>query len=791
MKLKKHQSNSTPIKKSFFQHFRLFKKMRIKIGGIDLTVTPLQQKVALGIGLASIIIVAAYIYIFRGLPNPRGLKNYQVIPISSLVLDRKGELLYEIFNEQNRTPVHIKDLPDHVKYATIAIEDADFYKHNGISIVGGMLRALKDTLVLHQGTQGGSTITQQLIKSALLTPERTIQRKIKEIVLALWVEQIMTKDEILELYLNQVPYGGVSYGIQEASKTFFDKDAKELTLAEAALLARLPQRPSYFSPHINPERAKRGQEAVLKRMEDLGYITEKERKAAEKEELKFHPPANTIRAPHFVFYVRDLLEKQFGKDIIEQGGLKVFTTLDTTIQASAEAAVNKEVSSLRRLKVSNGAALVTRPSSGEILAMVGSADFFATGSGTFNVTTALRQPGSSIKPLNYAIGIERGLVTAATIFNDIPTCFAAPGQPKSYCPVNYDGKYRGPTQLRSSLGNSLNIPAVKMLALNGVKELVASASAFTIGTFTDPARYGLSLTLGGGEVRMTEMAQAFSAFANEGIPKTLIAIRRIEDKNGKVLYEYKDPNSVDDVTSPLDYPDTLKIQGRRAISKDTAFIISHILQDNGARTDAFGGSSSLVIPKKTVSVKTGTTNDLRDNWTIGYTPNFLVATWVGNNDNSSMSRVVSGVTGAAPIWNSIMRSVLANQPDLPLRRPEGVVGKQICLVPTSQADPSQPQTCQTRFEFFRKGILEGKETQASVTKESIPINRDTGAMTTPDNPSVEMQEKTILTDILGTRSCLDCNQEGQPRSMLIVIDGDKQRFKEIKETPRPTAAPVQ
>ncbi|KXK09035.1 MAG: Penicillin-binding protein 1F [Microgenomates bacterium OLB22] len=593
-----------------------------------MTVTPRQQKLFL-LGISAVVLIAiAYIYIFRGLPNPRGLKNYQVIPISSLVLDRKGELLYEIFNEENRTPVHIKDLPDYVKYATIAIEDADFYKHNGISIVGGMLRALKDTFVLHQGTQGGSTITQQLIKSALLTPERTIQRKIKEIVLALWVEQIMTKDEILELYLNQVPYGGVSYGIQEAAKTFFDKDAKDLTLAEAALLARLPQRPSYFSPHINPERAKRGQEAVLKRMEELGYITEKERITAEKQELKIHPPANTIKAPHFVFYVRELLEKQFGKDIIEKGGLKVFTTLDETIQASAEAAVNKEVTSLRRLKVSNGAALVTRPSTGEILAMVGSADFFATGSGTFNVTTALRQPGSSIKPLNYALGIERGLVTAATIFNDIPTCFSASGQPKSYCPVNYDGKYRGPTQLRSSLGNSLNIPAVKMLAVNGVKDFVASSSAFTITTFTDPARYGLSLTLGGGEVRMTEMAQAFSVFANEGIPKTLVAIRKIEDKSGKVLYEYKDPNTVDDVTVPLEYPDTIKIQGKRALSKETAFIISHILQDNGARSDAFGGSSSLVVPKKTVSVKTGTTNDLRDNWTIGYTPNFF-SSYVG------------------------------------------------------------------------------------------------------------------------------------------------------------------
>ncbi len=723
------------------------------------------------------IVVGAlfYIFIFKDLPDPRGLRNYGVIPLSSRIYDRSGELLYEIYRDENRTPIKLKDLPKHASQATLAIEDANFYKHGGISVFGGIFRAAKDMVLKGKSKQGGSTITQQLVKSALLTPERTIQRKLKEAVLAIQIEQLLTKDQILELYLNQVPYGGVSYGIQEAAQSYFNKDAKDLSLAESALLAGLPAAPSAYNPFTHFDRARSRQLSVLKRMEEVGFITKEQRAEAEKVELQLIPPGNTIKAPHFVFYVRSVLEEQYGKQLVEEGGLVVKTTLDKDIQASAEAILNEEVEKIKRLRVSNGALLVTRPSTGEILSMVGSTDFFATGSGTYNVTTANRQPGSSIKPINYAIGIDRRIVTGASVFNDAPTCFSAPGQPKAYCPVNYDGSYKGPVTLRFALANSLNIPAVKMLAKNGVENFVASSSGFLIDSLKDPQRYGLSLTLGGGEVTMIEMAQAFSAFANEGVPRKLTSILEVKDKSGKTLYEYKDPNLVPDVSKDLDFPNFLAIQGKRAISKETAFIISHILQDNAARSTAFGPSSSLVVKgKKGVSVKTGTTNDLRDNWTIGYTPNFLVSVWVGNNDNSPMSGLASGITGAAPIWNKVMLRVLENQSDLLPRIPEGVVGKSECIIrdpsfqqaAEGQPSPEGQPTCQSQFEYFIKGT-EGIGA-GSIKKEQVPVNRDTDVyLPDPGNPAVEMREHTVLWDGL-SKYCLDCNHDGEPRSTVIV-----------------------
>jgi penicillin-binding protein 1C len=731
----------------------------------------------IGFMVAGWIVVGVlfYLFIFKDLPDPKGLRNYGVIPLSSRIYDRDGELLYEIFRDENRTPIKLRDLPKHVSQATLAIEDANFYKHGGISLFGGVLRAAKDMVLKGKSKQGGSTITQQLVKSALLTPERTIQRKLKEAVLAIQIEHMLTKDQILELYLNQVPYGGVSYGIQEAAQSYFQKDAKDLSVAEAALLAGLPAAPSAYNPFTHFDRAKSRQLSVLKRMEDVGFITEQQRIDAEREELHLIPPGNTIKAPHFVFYVRSILEEEYGKQLVEEGGLIVKTTLDSDFQASAEAILNDEVAKIKKLRVSNGALLVTRPSTGEILSMVGSTDFFATGSGSYNVTTAQRQPGSSIKPINYAIGIDRRIVTGASVFIDAPTCFSAPGQPKGYCPVNYDGSYRGPVTLRFALANSLNIPAVKMLAKNGVENFVASSSAFLIDSLKDPKRYGLSLTLGGGEVTMVEMAQAFSAFANEGVPRKLTSILEVKDKNGKVLYEYKDPNFVQNVDAPIDFPNFLSIKGKRAISKEAAFIISSILQDNGARSAAFGPSSSLVVKgKKGVSVKTGTTNDLRDNWTIGYTPNFLVAAWVGNNDNSAMSGLASGITGAAPIWNKVMSRVLQNQPDLLSRQPDGVVGKSECIIKDpSQQDPNAPvpadgsqPNCQSQFEYFIKGT-EGTGA-GSISKEQVPVNRDTDVYLPEEgNPAVEMREHTVVWDGLA-KYCLDCNHDGEPRTTVIV-----------------------
>ncbi|MCX7881544.1 MAG: PBP1A family penicillin-binding protein [Patescibacteria group bacterium] len=699
-----------------------------------------------------------FYFIFYQLPNPHRLKNYQSVPLSTHILDRNGKLIYEIYGKEKRTFIKLKELPKYVGQATVAIEDKNFYHHSGVSLIGGIFRAIKDTLLKKQ-LQGGSTITQQLIKSALLTPERTIRRKIREIILSLWTEKIFTKEEILELYLNQIPYGGTIYGIEEASQRYFNKSAKKLTLEEAAFLAGLPQAPTLYSPYYNPQLAKKRRNEVLKAMYQQKYINEEIYKKTINMPLTVASLKEPIKAPHFVFYVKEQLEKKYGIEQIETAGFKIITTLDIDIQEKAEKILAEELEKVKNLNVSNGALLVTRPPTGEILAMVGSVNYFATPSGAFNVTTALRQPGSTIKPINYAIGIERKLVTPATIFLDIPTCFSSAGQPNAYCPVNYDGQFHGPQQLRFALGNSYNIPAVKMLVLNGLENFIASASAFSFTTFKEPKNYGLSLTLGGGEVKMIEMAQAFSAFANRGKVKKLVEVLKIEDKYGKIIFEHKDINLIKDIKKPLKYPNFLAIQGKQVISAETAFLISHILLDNNARSAAFRSNSYLVIPQKAVSVKTGTTDDKKDNWTIGYTPNFLTVVWVGNNDNSPMHPwLTSGVTGAAPIWNRIMSYVLKNQPDLWPVKPGTIIGKQVCWDSGGLMSKKEDggESCQSRFEYF----IQGTEPKTlAIFKQIIAVTKD-DKLAPPNWPEVEMKEKTIIKDMFGIY-CLDCNHQGE------------------------------
>jgi membrane carboxypeptidase/penicillin-binding protein len=481
------------------------------------------------------------------------------------------------------------------------------------------------------------------------------------------------------------------------------------------------------------------------------YISQEESQEASAETLRFKKAPN-IRAPHFVMYVKEQLVDRFGERLVEQGGLKIITTLDLDLQEYAQATVAAEIEKLSKLRVGNGAALITKPATGEILTMVGSTDYFASHSGNFNVTIALRQPGSSIKPINYAIGLENRKVTPATMFLDVPTCFATINQP-NYCPKNYDGKFHGPVQLRLALGNSYNIPAVKMLYLNSVGDMVASASAFGLNTLKDPSHYGLSLTLGGGEVRMTDMAEAFSVFANGGIRRDLVSVLKVADKNGKVLLEHKDPNLDKKI------PSQLLLDGHRAVSPETAFLISHILLDNNARQDAFGPFSSLVIPGRTdISVKTGTTDDLRDNWTIGFTPLVLVATWVGNNDNTPMNpSLVSGVTGAAPIWNKIMKKALEGKPIVFPKQPEGIVGAQVCatsgLLPPNPDENAEDRGCPTRFEYFIKGTIPA---QRENLKQSVLIDKGTGDLApVKQADNTQLQEHPILRDPTGAKWCLD------------------------------------
>lgn len=694
------------------------------------------------------LVFIVLIYFLWGIPLPTSLSSRA--PVSTKIFDRNNKLIYEIYASERRTPIKLSDLPKYVPEATIAIEDKDFYKHKGFSATG-ILRAVYST-VLRQSLQGGSTLDQQLVKNAYLTQERTVRRKIQEAILTIVVDSIYTKDQILEAYLNQIPYGGTAYGIEAASELYFGKPAKDLTLAEAALLAGLPQQPTRYSPFgARPELAKSRQGAVLDRMAEDGYIGKDAAEKAKNEELKY-AEIKAPKAPHFSLWVKELLVEKYGETLVEQGGLRVYTTLDLDLQNFAQDAVATEVGKLKSQKVGNGAALVTRPASGEILAMVGSKDYFSEDEdGKVNVIFANRQPGSSIKPLNYALAIKDEKITAATALADVPTCFNVAGQ-ASYCPVNYDGKFHGAIQTRFALGNSFNIPAVRTLALNGLENFIDFARAMGISTFEDPKNYGLSLTLGGGEVKPFDMARAFGVFANAGIKQDLTAILKVEDYKGKVLEEHK----------------IEELEGDRVLSPGVTFIISHILLDNNARSEAFGTSSYLnVSGHPEVSVKTGTTNDRRDNWTIGYTPQIVVVTWVGNNDNSPMSGAVSGVSGASPIWNRVIKKTLdkseegaynkADQGHSWPLQPSDVVGAKICATSGLRAPgPDDNPGCPLRFEYFLDGTVP-KTTEGE--RADIQVYKDTHMMVLdPKTPpeQITTENHPIIKDPLGTVYCLDC-----------------------------------
>ncbi len=726
-------------------------------------------------------LLGAIAFFFKDLPSPTTLRGTDY-PVSSKILDRNGNLLYEIYADKNRTPIKLSDLPPHVYQASIAIEDQRFYHHFGFDLEG-IARALRNT-IFKQRLQGGSTITQQLVKTTLLNRERTIQRKIKEAVLTVLTEIMYNKDDILEMYLNHIPYGGTAYGIESAARTFFDKSAKDLTLSESALLAGLPQAPSTYSPFGNKsERAKTRQKEVLRRMIEEGYITQDVADKASEETLHYATNKIDIKAPHFVFYVKDLLEEKYSSYVVEHGGLRVTTTLDLSIQEKAQATVAAELKKLSRYRVGNGAALVTNPGTGEILAMVGSKDYFdATEDGQVNVTIRERQPGSSIKPLNYVTAMELGKITPGTMFLDIPTCFQVDGQPL-YCPKNYDGTFKGPTQVRFALGNSNNIIAVKTLALNGIENFIATASAMGISTWKDQSRYGLSLTLGGGEVTMLDLATAYGTLANQGVRVNLTPILKVEDYTGKVLEEHNPQTTLDelkDLTTENASPSgtfDLSKPIERVLHRANAYLTSHILLDNNARTGAFGPNSQLVIPKQIVSVKTGTTNDLRDNWTVGYTPEILTAVWVGNNNNSPMNRsLVSGVTGAAPIWNGIMREILRGKNEVWPEKPDDVVSSNICV--TSGLLPSTEGACPTRSEFFWKATL---PTASDILTKEVWINPTTGLPPKEGESTdgLQIQRRLFLSDPLTAEYCVDCypvsTESGSPQYGQTIIPFGKRR----------------
>lgn len=705
-----------------------------KTSNLSLTISLSRRQVGIVILITSIIIGALYLFL-RDLPSPAKLARPAAFPVSTKIFDRHGTQLYEIYADQNRTPIKIAELPKYVTQATISIEDKNFYTHHGFD-TGGIIRALFKTIT-GQRLEGGSTITQQLVKVTLLTPERTLTRKIKEAILTIATEVLYTKDQILEMYLNHIPYGGTTYGIEAAAHRFFGKNAKDLSLSEASLLAGLPQAPSRYSPFTSPDAAKARQAQVLEQMINNGYLSKDEANTSSNVELKYDSGSIDINAPHFVMYVRDLIEEKYGSQIVSSGGLRVTTTLDLDLQEAAEATLAAEFKNLSKLKISNGAALATNPSTGEILAMIGSRDYWSDEiDGKYNVTTSQRQPGSSIKPLNYALGLENKIITPSTMLLDTPLCFTAQGQP-DYCPKNYDNTFRGLTQIRFALGNSLNIAAVKVLALNGLENFIDFGHKMGINSWGDPKNYGLSLTLGGGEVTMLEMATAFGVFANQGERVDLNPLLKVEDVSGQVLYDRTS-------TPPVH---------ERVLSKETSFLISHILSDNNARAGAFGTNSVLNVPGKTVSVKTGTTNNLRDNWTIGYTPEFLVATWVGNNDNTPMSYVASGITGASPIWQKIMKFALKDVKTAALDKPEGIEGASICS--DSGTLPQPDVACETRYEYFLKGTVPKVST---LSKKELFVNKTTHHP--PNNEAefndVEAKEQIVATDPFVRDYCVNC-----------------------------------
>lgn len=629
---------------------------------------------------------AIFFWFSRGLPDPN--KVVRRSGFSTQILDRTGkQVLYDLYVDENRKFVQIDQIPDYLKRATISVEDKDFYKHSGFDPLA-FFRIFKN-LLLYRRLIGGSTLTQQLVKNVLLTNERTVSRKIREFVLALRIEKKFTKDEILQMYLNEAPYGGTAWGVSAAAQMYFGKAVADLNLTESIILAGIPQAPSRYSPFSsNPKAYVARAREVARRMREDGYIDAQTEKQVDDSlaSVEFQRNNNQLKAGHFVMYVKSLLEEMYGPGILDTGGLVVTTTLDYPLQQEAEKIVTEEIDKVAKsLKISNGASVVIDPNTGEILSMVGSKGYFNTDiDGQVNVTTRLRQPGSSIKPLVYATAFAEGY-TPASVLADVVTEFPGKDDKTPYQPRDYDGKERGPVRLREALGSSLNVPAVKLLALVGVKDVLDQGFKMGLASLEPSgenlSRLGLSMALGGGEVRLLDLAAGYGAFANGGYLVKPLAILKVEDRNGRVLFEQK------------------QVKPERVLDEKVAFLVNSVLSDNSARLLTFGPNSYLNLGSRAVAVKTGTTNDLRDNWTLGWSRDAVVGVWVGNNDNSQMRNVASGVSGAAPIWRRIMLFYLSKVADRPFEVPKGVSQVEV--------DKISGYPAHDNFESYKEWFIDG------------------------------------------------------------------------------------
>ncbi|MBU1180159.1 transglycosylase domain-containing protein [Patescibacteria group bacterium] len=583
-----------------------------------------------------------FAWLKKNLPSPDKIIDRKVEQTTK-IYDRTGEkLLYEIHGDQNRTLLELDEMSKYVKWATLAAEDRNFYKHHGFDFKGLVRSLLKN--IFTGSKVGGSTITQQFVKNSVLTSEKTYTRKIKELLISFQIESKFTKDEILKMYLNEIPYGSVTYGIESASQRFFAKSAKDLGIAEAAFLASLPKAPSYYNPFgNNQDQLEIRYKYVIDAMAEEGYITKEEAETAKKEDIfgNLEDKKIGILAPHFVFYIKDLLSEQFGDQEVERGGLRVITTLDMDMQELAEKTITDRKDLINSFGASNSSLVALDPTNGEVLAMVGSLNYFDKEiDGNVNVALRARQPGSSFKPIVYAAAFSRGY-TPNTILYDVETTHPTLIEEDGYTPKNYNLKEYGPTSVKKALAGSLNIPAVKMLYLTGIGNVLDSADSLGYTTLKDRSRFGLSLVLGGGEVKLLEHVSAFSAFANDGNLAEINPILKVENSKGKTIYE-------------------AKLELKKVMDEEIARQINDILSDNSAREYAFGVNNWLNVGFPAAS-KTGTTNDYRDAWTIGYTPELAVGVWVGNNNNDEMKNKAAGGAVAAPIWNAFIKQAVKDK----------------------------------------------------------------------------------------------------------------------------------
>lgn len=660
---------------------------------------------------------------------------------STKIYDRTGEvLLFDLYQKAQRTVVPWSDISRNVKNATVAIEDSEFWHHKGIR-PKAILRAVLSNLF--EGDlfgQGGSTITQQVVKNALLTNEKKLSRKLKEWVLAVRMEQQFDKETILSLYLNEIPYGGTVYGIEEAAETFFGKRSSEVTVAEAAYLAALPNAPTYYSPYGNHrDKLEERKNLVLRRMKEIGFITETEYDDAIKEKVAFKQESDAgILAPHFIMFVRQHLEETYGRELLETGGLKVITTLDYNLQKIAEGIVKKyALENKEKFDAENAALTALDPKTGQILVMVGSRDYFDKEiDGNFNATIAYRQPGSAFKPFVYAQALVKGFTPETVVF-DLPiefsteckpdgTPYVAGNEDKCYKPENYDGKYHGPMTLRDALAQSVNVPAIQTLYLAGLRDSLRLAKDMGLTTLTNIDRYGLTLVLGGGEVRLLDLTGAYAAFAAEGVKREPTSLLRVETRDGTVLEQWED-------------------RPEQVLDRQVALTITDMLADNKARTPAFGAASPLYFPGRDVAAKTGTTNDFRDAWIIGYTPRLAVGAWAGNNDNRPMHKIAAYIV--APLWHEFMAEALQSAPDEQFEKPA--------------------ETDSTSLPPILRGIWQGGKTYY--------VDKLSGKRATEFTPP-EMREERAIREVHSTLYWIDKANPRVPRTTPPESDPQFERW---------------